>query len=72
MSAAKEAPKIPTYDMVPPLQGLMQETPLLISSLIEHAATFHPDAAVVSRLPDGGIHRTDWRGVRDDSCRVAT
>ena len=51
--------------------GLMQDQPLLISSLIEHAATFHPDAEVISRPPTGGTHRTNWRGVRDDACRVA-
>jgi len=51
--------------------GLMQDRPLLISSLIEHAATFHPDAEIVSRLPEGGTHRTHWRGVRDLSAQVA-
>ncbi|MFC7673375.1 long-chain-fatty-acid--CoA ligase [Mycolicibacterium sp. GCM10028919] len=53
------------------MDGLVQDRPLLISSLVEHAATFHGDAEVVSRLPVGGIHRTIWRGVRDDACRVA-
>ena len=51
--------------------GLMQDRPLLISSLIEHAATFHPATEIVSRLPDGELHRTDWRGLRDESRRVA-
>jgi fatty-acyl-CoA synthase len=53
------------------MDGLVQDRPLLISSLVEHAATFHGDAEVVSRLPVGGVHRTTWRGVRDDACRVA-
>ena len=47
------------------MQGLMQDRPLLISSLIEHAATFHPDTEIVSRLPEGPTHRTTWRGLRD-------
>ncbi|MET0544049.1 MAG: long-chain-fatty-acid--CoA ligase [Variovorax sp.] len=51
--------------------GLMQDRPLLISSLIEHAATFHPDTEIVSRLPEGTMHRTTWRGVRDRSKQVA-
>ena len=51
--------------------GLMQDRPLLISSLIEHAATFHPDTEIVSRLPEGGQHRTTWRGIRDESRRLA-
>jgi fatty-acyl-CoA synthase len=32
------------------MHGLMQDRPLLISSLVEHAATFHPDTEIVSRL----------------------
>jgi fatty-acyl-CoA synthase len=51
--------------------GLMQDRPLLISSLIEHAATFHPETEIVSRLPEGRVHRTTWRGVRDDARRIA-
>ena len=41
--------------------GLMQDRPLLISSLVEHAATFHPATEIVSRLPEGTVHRTNWR-----------
>lgn len=51
--------------------GLMQDRPLLISSLIEHAATFHPDTEIVSRLPEGPVHRTTWRGLRDRAKQVA-
>ena len=51
--------------------GLMQDRPLLISSLIEHAATFHGDVEIVSRRPEGGIHRTCWRRVRNQSRQVA-
>ena len=54
-----------------PLYGLMQDRPLLISSLIEHAARFHPDVDIVSRLPEGGTHRTTWAGIRRDACRIA-
>jgi fatty-acyl-CoA synthase len=49
----------------------MQDHPLLISSIIEHAATFHPDAEVVSRQPDGSVCRSNWRGVCEDARRVA-
>ena len=54
-----------------PLYGLMQDRPLLISSLIEHAARFHPDVDIVSRLPEGGTHRTNWASIRRDACRIA-
>ena len=51
--------------------GLMQDRPLMISSLIDHAATFHPDTEVVSRLPEGRIRRSNWAEVRDRSKQVA-
>lgn len=37
--------------------GLMQDRPLLISSLIEFAAQYHKDAEIVSRTIEGPIHR---------------
>jgi acyl-CoA synthetase (AMP-forming)/AMP-acid ligase II len=40
--------------------GLMQDRPLLISSLITHAACNHGDSEIVSRLGDGKIIRTDY------------
>jgi fatty-acyl-CoA synthase len=40
--------------------GLMQNRPLLISSLITHAARNHADTEVISRLGDGRIIRTDY------------
>ena len=53
------------------LFGLMQDRPLQISTLVEHAATFHPDTEIVSRLGDGSVHRTNWRGIRDQARQVA-
>jgi fatty-acyl-CoA synthase len=38
--------------------ALMQDRPLLISSLIEHAATFHPESEIVSRRPEETVRRT--------------
>lgn len=43
----------------------------MISSLIEHAAAFHGDTEIVSRLPEGPIRRTNWAGIRDRSKQVA-
>lgn len=43
----------------------------MISSLIEHAATFHGDTEIVSRLPEGHIRRTTWAAVADRSRQVA-
>jgi fatty-acyl-CoA synthase len=49
----------------------MQDRPLMISTLIEHAAAFHGDAEIVSRLPEGPIRRPTWRGVNEQSKQVA-
>ena len=40
--------------------GLMQQRPLLISSLLAHAARHHADAEVVSATGDGGTHHATW------------
>ncbi|RKP53559.1 3-(methylthio)propionyl-CoA ligase [Pararobbsia silviterrae] len=45
------------------MKGLMQDSPLLISSLIEHAERHHGDTEVVSRRVEGDIHRYHWRDV---------
>ncbi|MBK4738709.1 3-(methylthio)propionyl-CoA ligase [Noviherbaspirillum pedocola] len=51
--------------------GLMQDRPLLISSLIEHAATYHPDREIVSRTVEGPIHRSNYAEIHRRSKRVA-
>jgi len=43
------------------MHGLMQETPLMISSLLRHADRFHGDTEIVSRRCEGDIHRYDYR-----------
>lgn len=42
--------------------GLMQHTPLSITSIIEHAERAHGDTEVVSRQLDGSIHRSTYAG----------
>ncbi|WP_372973033.1 3-(methylthio)propionyl-CoA ligase [Marinobacter sp.] len=51
--------------------GIMQEHPLMISSLIEHAARFHPDSEIVTRTVEGPIHRTNYLELRNRSKQVA-
>ncbi|MFY8084371.1 MAG: AMP-binding protein, partial [Rubrivivax sp.] len=51
--------------------GLMQDQPLLISSLIEFAARHHGDAEVVSRRVEGDLHRSNYRQVAARSRQVA-
>jgi 3-(methylthio)propionyl---CoA ligase len=51
--------------------GLMQNQPLLISSLIEFAQRHHGDAEIVSRRVEGDIHRYTWRDARSRAKQVA-
>ena len=51
--------------------GLMQDQPLLISSLIEFAARHHGDAEIVSRRVEGDLHRYTYREAAGRSRRVA-
>ena len=44
--------------------GLMQDRPLLISQLIEHAAANHGDTEIVSRRVEGDIHRYTYAEAR--------
>jgi len=53
------------------MQGLMQDRPLLISSLIEHANAFHPGAEIVSRTVEGPIHRCTYADIRRRAKQVA-
>ena len=51
--------------------GLMQEQPLLISSLLEFAERHHGDGEIVSRRVEGDIHRYTWADVARRSRQVA-
>jgi acyl-CoA synthetase (AMP-forming)/AMP-acid ligase II len=51
--------------------GLMQNQPLLISSLIDFAERHHGDGEIVSRRVEGDIHRSSWREVAARARQVA-
>ena len=51
--------------------GQMMNMPLMISSLIRHADEFHGDTEIVSRLPEGGIHRYTYRDAHRRSRQLA-
>jgi acyl-CoA synthetase (AMP-forming)/AMP-acid ligase II len=53
------------------MQGLMQDWPLLIHRVIDHAATQHARRPVVSRSVEGPMHRTDYATVRGRALRLA-
>ena len=43
--------------------GLMQDWPLLVHKIIDHAALYHGDREVVTRTVEGPIHRTNYREI---------
>jgi acyl-CoA synthetase (AMP-forming)/AMP-acid ligase II len=51
--------------------GLMQDQPLMISAIIRHAARHHARTEVVSRRPDGGLHRTTYAALERRARRLA-
>lgn len=51
--------------------GLMQEAPLLVSSLIEHAEHFHKAREIVTRTVEGPIHRYTYGGASSRSKKLA-
>ena len=53
------------------MHGLMQDRPLLISTLIEHAASQHGDTPIVSRLSDGSVFRYDYASAARRSRQLA-
>ncbi|MCG8696222.1 MAG: AMP-binding protein, partial [Minwuiales bacterium] len=53
------------------LRGLMQDRPLLISSLIDYANQYHGDVELVSRSVEGPIHRYTYADAYRRSKQVA-
>ncbi len=51
--------------------GLMQDWPLRIHRLIDHAARHHGGRAIVSRSVEGPMHRTDYATLRRRSLALA-
>jgi acyl-CoA synthetase (AMP-forming)/AMP-acid ligase II len=52
--------------------GLMMQQPLRIAGLIEHAAKWHGDTEIVSRLPEGGpLHRYTYAAAHGRAKQLA-
>ncbi len=54
------------------MRGRMMQTPLLVSSLLEHAGTVHAAQEIVTRSVEGPIERGTWGAVRERSKRLAS
>jgi fatty-acyl-CoA synthase len=53
------------------MQGLMQDWPLLVHKIIDHAALYHGAREVVTRSPEGPIHRTNYSEIARRAKRIA-
>src|SRR5215510_8825813 len=53
------------------MRGLMMDAPLLVTSIIEHAARIHGTTEIVARTPEGGIHRTTYGETHSRAKRLA-
>jgi 3-(methylthio)propionyl---CoA ligase len=53
------------------IYGLMQETPLLISSLLDYAASYHGKREIVTRTVEGPIHRYTYADARARAAQAA-
>jgi acyl-CoA synthetase (AMP-forming)/AMP-acid ligase II len=51
--------------------GLMMQVPLRIAGLIEYAAKCHSDTEIVSRLPEGDLHRYTYAQAHDRARQLA-
>ena len=51
--------------------GQMQDWPLLVHKIIDHAALYHGDREVVTRTVEGPIARTNYREIASRARRVA-
>ena len=51
--------------------GLMQDWPLLLHRVIDHAANFHGERKIITRSIEGPIHTTNYREVRARALKVS-
>ena len=57
--------------MAVPLMGQMMTAPLLVSSLITHAARHSGSTEIVSKRVEGDLHRYGWRDAELRSRKLA-
>ena len=63
------------FDLLPgrtkTMLGMMMNTPLLVSSILRHAANYHADREVVSQTVEGHIHRYTYADLSKRSQKLA-
>ena len=53
------------------MQGLMQDWPLRVPTVIEHAARYHGEQVIVTRSVEGPIHRTTYADLYKRALKVS-
>ena len=53
------------------MKGLMQDWPLLVHKVLDHAAMWHPQREIVSRTVEGPIHRCTYKDLDQRSRKLA-
>lgn len=53
------------------MMGGMQEWPLVVSSIIDHAARFHSARRVIGRSVEGPIVASDWASIRSEALKIS-
>ena len=53
------------------MHGLMGDRPLLVTSCLQHAATYHSDVEIISRSVEGPIHRYTYADAERGARRLA-
>jgi acyl-CoA synthetase (AMP-forming)/AMP-acid ligase II len=51
--------------------GLMQDWPLRIHTIIDHAAKYHPNRRIVSRSVEGPVHTTNYAALKIRALKLA-
>ena len=54
------------------MRGLMQDFPLLVTRVLDHAARWHGQATILSRSVEGPLHRTNYAEVNRRSRALAS
>lgn len=55
------------------MKGLMQDYPLVVTSILDYAAKYHAEQEVISRTVEGGTHRYTYADMhkRAQLCSLA-
>ena len=49
----------------------MQEFPLIVGNILDHAARYHPNREIISRTIEGPIIKTNWLNIRNKALKLS-